>query len=85
MSLRVTPLGTIAAFAVPRAHVPDSWEVCDGRPVNSNDARFHDLFLVIGTSWGGDGAPNFFLPDLKGMFPVVWIGNWTHRVTRLMR
>jgi hypothetical protein len=68
MSVRDTPIGTIAAFAGPRARIPDSWEVCDGRSVNSTDPRFHDLFTEIGTSWGGDGAPFFFLPDLKGMF-----------------
>jgi hypothetical protein len=26
------------------------------------------LFNAIGVSWGGDGTPNFFLPDLKGRF-----------------
>ncbi|GAB3869979.1 hypothetical protein GCM10028824_17930 [Hymenobacter segetis] len=33
-----------------------------------NSEGYHDLFQQIGTSWGGDGAPNFYLPDLRGAF-----------------
>ena len=40
--------------------------ICDGRSVKRPD--FPDLFNAIGTTWGGDGAPSFFLPDLRGRF-----------------
>ena len=38
--------------------------LCDGSSVSSAD--YPALFSVIGTAFGGDGAPNFNLPDLRG-------------------
>jgi len=29
----------------------------------------HDLFTLIGTTFGGDGVNNFFLPDLRSAAP----------------
>lgn len=40
--------------------------LCDGRSLSK--ARFPDLFDVIGSAWGGDGANNFNVPDLRGLF-----------------
>jgi microcystin-dependent protein len=60
------PVGTVVAFAGPVASIPADWMVCDGRRMSRN---VHPaLFRAIGTTWGGDGAPTFFLPDLRGMF-----------------
>ncbi len=43
---------------------PGGWMFCDGRLllINSNIA----LFSLIGTTYGGDGATTFALPDLRG-------------------
>jgi hypothetical protein len=62
------PIGSIVAFAgrVGGENVPANWLVCDGRLVSN--VTFPRLFAVIGTSWGGDGTPNFCLPDLRGRF-----------------
>ena len=63
------PVGTIVAFAGLAAAVNEgagNWLVCDGRPMNRHEHAA--LFQAIGTAWGGDGEPTFFLPDLRGQF-----------------
>lgn len=60
------PIGSVTAFAGPPEKIPPGWMVCDGRKLSVN--QYPDLFEGIGTSWGGDGAPNFYLPDLRGQF-----------------
>lgn len=62
------PAGTILAFAGPS--LPTGFLLCNGASVNK--ALFPDLFAAIGTSWGGDGIPNFNLPDLRGQFLRGW-------------
>lgn len=60
------PIGSIVAFAGPPANKPTNWLVCDGRKISRND--YPDLHRRIGNTWGGDGAPYFYLPDLRGQF-----------------
>lgn len=47
---------------------PAGWAFCDGAPqaISENDA----LFVVLGTTYGGDGEETFNLPDLQGRVPV---------------
>lgn len=47
---------------------PAGWALCDGSllPISENDA----LFILIGTTYGGDGQNTFALPDLRGRVPV---------------
>ena len=47
---------------------PQGWAFCAGQtlPIAQNDA----LFSLIGTTYGGDGATTFNLPDLQGRIPV---------------
>ena len=49
------------------ARVPSGWARCDGQllQINQNQA----LFALLGTSYGGDGATTFALPDLRGRTP----------------
>jgi hypothetical protein len=61
-----TPVGAITAYAGPISTIPSNWLVCDGRPLDRR--RFGALFDAIGTTWGGDSAPMFNLPDLRGEF-----------------
>jgi microcystin-dependent protein len=43
----------------------DGWLICDGR--NVSRSIYHELFNVIGTSFGsGDGSTTFTLPDCRG-------------------
>jgi len=47
---------------------PKGWAWCDGQllPLSQNTA----LFLLLGTTYGGDGKSNFALPDLQGRAPM---------------
>lgn len=47
---------------------PTGWAWCDGQllPLSQNTA----LFSLLGTTYGGNGASNFALPDLQGRAPM---------------
>jgi microcystin-dependent protein len=47
---------------------PLGWAFCDGQPlpIDQNES----LFILIGTTYGGDGQSTFALPDLRGRAPV---------------
>src|SRR5688572_20446892 len=47
---------------------PVGWMFCDGQqmPISENDA----LFVVIGTTYGGDGEETFNLPNLQSRIPI---------------
>jgi microcystin-dependent protein len=59
-------IGEIRMFA--GNYAPAGWALCDGSTlqISSNDT----LFMLIGTSYGGDGFETFALPDLRGRVPV---------------
>jgi microcystin-dependent protein len=63
-------VGEIRLFAGNFA--PAGWLFCDGSllPIAENEV----LFVLIGTTYGGDGQETFALPDLRGRVPVG-IGN----------
>lgn len=47
---------------------PAGWEFCRGQllPISEYDT----LFVLIGTTYGGDGQTTFGLPDLRGRIPI---------------
>lgn len=47
---------------------PKGWAACNGQlmPLSQNTA----LFVLLGTTYGGDGKSNFALPDLQGSAPM---------------
>jgi microcystin-dependent protein len=47
---------------------PNGWMFCDGQlvPISENEA----LFILLGTTYGGDGQETFALPDLRGRVPI---------------
>lgn len=47
---------------------PAGWAFCDGQliPISENDT----LFVLLGTTYGGDGQETFALPDLQGRVPL---------------
>ncbi len=48
------------------------WVECAGQPL-PRTGKFGNLFQVIGDTWGsGDGATDFYLPDLRGVFLRGW-------------
>ena len=59
-------VGEIRMFAGNFA--PAGWMFCEGQllPISENET----LFLLIGTTYGGDGQSTFALPDLRGRIPI---------------
>lgn len=47
---------------------PNGWALCNGQlmPISENDA----LFILIGTTYGGDGEETFGLPNLQSRIPI---------------
>jgi microcystin-dependent protein len=60
------PAGIIMAFAGTAA--PTGFLACEGQAVSQT--TYAALYAAIGATWntGGEGAGNFRLPDLRGMF-----------------
>lgn len=59
-------VGEIRLFGFSRA--PVDWLPCDGRLLSIND--YQVLYVLLGTSYGGDGVNTFALPDLRGSAPI---------------
>jgi len=59
-------VGEIRMFAGNFA--PAGWMFCQGQllPISENET----LFVLIGTTYGGDGESTFALPDLRGRIPI---------------
>ena len=59
-------IGEIRMFA--GSFAPAGWAFCDGQlmPISENDA----LFVVLGTTYGGDGQETFALPNLQSRIPI---------------
>lgn len=47
---------------------PAGWAFCDGSVLPISE--YETLFMLIGTTYGGDGQSTFALPDLRGRVPV---------------
>jgi microcystin-dependent protein len=69
-SASALPAGTIITWAGTAESLPAlqaaGWLKCDGSSVSLH--KYPELFDAIGTTYGGNGAPNFNLPDLRGQF-----------------
>jgi len=59
-------MGEIRLFA--GTFPPVGWAFLDGQeiPISENDA----LYVVLGTTYGGDGQETFCLPNLQGRVPM---------------
>lgn len=59
-------VGEIRMFGFGR--VPTGWFACDGSlyPIS----QYETLFVLLGTTYGGDGVNTFAVPDLRGRAPV---------------
>ena len=60
----VATIGEIRAFSF--NYAPQGWVECDGKAYSRADSKYGVLFEKIGTIYGGDGNPNFNVPDLRG-------------------
>lgn len=59
-------VGEIRQFAFPR--IPTGWFACDGSL--KSIAEYEVLFMLLGTTYGGDGQNTFGVPDLRGQLPL---------------
>jgi microcystin-dependent protein len=59
-------LGEIRMFAGNFA--PQGWMFCNGQLLPIAD--YDSLWILIGTTYGGDGQVTFALPDLRGRVPM---------------
>jgi microcystin-dependent protein len=59
-------VGEIRQFAGNFA--PSGWSFCNGALLSI--AEYETLFVLIGTTYGGDGQSNFALPGLQGRVPI---------------
>ena len=52
----------------PGTFAPTGWFFCDGttKPISS----FEMLFLLLGTTYGGDGVNSFAVPNMQGRIPL---------------
>ena len=59
-------IGEIRMFG--GSFAPAGWAFCNGQlmPISENDA----MFVLIGTTYGGDGEETFAMPDLQSRIPI---------------
>jgi hypothetical protein len=60
------PPGVVVAFG--GDIIPAGWLLCDGAVLDRTNPLYTPLFNAIGTAHGGDGSPNFRIPDYRGLF-----------------
>jgi microcystin-dependent protein len=48
---------------------PVGWLFCNGTSLDPS--AYPDLFVVIGTTYGGDGVSSFKIPDFRGRAPIA--------------
>ena len=59
------PTGRIVSWV--NAYTPLGWLLCDGSTLDSvANTEYARLYHIIGTTFGGTGADDFDLPDLRG-------------------
>lgn len=59
-------IGEIRMFA--GNYAPSGWMFCEGQSLLI--ASYETLYMLIGTTYGGDGQSTFNLPDLRGRVPI---------------
>ncbi len=59
-------VGEIRLFGFSR--VPTGWFPCDGSL--QSIAEYQTLFVLLGTTYGGDGVQTFGMPDMRGQVPL---------------
>lgn len=55
-------IGQIQPFAF--SYAPDGWITCQGQLLQVS--QYQAVFALLGTTYGGNGAQNFAVPNLKG-------------------
>lgn len=53
---------------LPYTFAPADWHDCDGSMLAIS--QYETLFVLLGTTFGGDGVQTFGLPDMRGRVPI---------------
>lgn len=64
----VIPTGGLIPYAVPGNVAPDGFLLCDGAVYNVS--AYPTLGAMLGSTYGGDGATTFAVPDMRGRVPA---------------
>lgn len=59
-------IGEIRMFGFGRT--PQGWQACDGSLLQISE--YEPLYLLLGTTYGGNGTNTFGVPDLRGRLPI---------------
>ncbi|SFF00444.1 Microcystin-dependent protein [Paenibacillus algorifonticola] len=59
-------IGEIRMFA--GNYAPEGWARCEGQIMSISENE--TLYVLLGTTYGGDGQTTFALPDLRGRLPI---------------
>ncbi|RJX39229.1 phage tail protein [Paenibacillus pinisoli] len=59
-------VGEIRMFA--GNYAPQGWALCNGQLLSISQHEV--LYVLLGTTYGGDGRTTFALPDLRGRVPI---------------
>lgn len=63
------PVGTVVPIAgANTSGLGDQWLLCNGSILDSTLTQNQSLYSAIGIIHGGNGKPNFYLPDYRGFF-----------------
>lgn len=65
----LVPAGVIISWG--GTSPPTDWAICNGQSFDSiTDTSLGDLFIALDTTYGGTGANDFNVPDLRGRVPL---------------
>lgn len=63
------PVGAVIPIAgTNTSSLGNQWLLCDGRMLDSTQSANQSLYAAIGVIHGGNGNPNFYLPEYRGFF-----------------
>jgi microcystin-dependent protein len=63
------PVGSVIAFAGPKANLPKGWMLCNGDKIEDTKAEYEELRRAIGYTYGGSVQDKYLkLPDYNGLF-----------------
>ena len=63
------PVGSVIAFAGPKANIPYGWMLCNGKQIDKNQYYYESLRNSIGYTYGGSVQDGYLLlPDFNGLF-----------------
>jgi len=60
-------IGEIRILPYPRG-APNGWQKCDGTLLSISE--YETLYVLLGTTYGGNGVTTFGVPDLRGAVPI---------------